>query len=458
MRIKYAFLVMLWAYLNAFVAQAQDASTAYFMHTSTFRHHMNPAFLERNSYIGVPFLSNINAGLGINMGTGAFIYQINPATNKGKHYGTFLHPEVSAQQFYDKIGNNPLRAKLHLNYSIFSVSAKNTLVELNMRAFADAMLPNDYLRFLKKIGGQDVYNFTNWGFRHYTYAELVFGRAVRFNKQFSIGVKAKALVGLSYADWDVEHLRVVTNDEHLRVSGYANAALAVMKNRIPLDSAGRFIGEAHDPQPGITGWGLGFDLGATYKFRNLDNLTLSAALTDIGFINHNSATNFETLKGEWKFDGFEQAYMGSDKEKSQHIDDEINQLGKDWKQFMSVYSTDKKGKTQSLAATLNLGAEYALPVYNKMSFGALFSHRFNGKYSWTKAMLSTRVRPLKWLELGLSASASTYSTSSGAMLSLYAPGFNFYFGSDELFVQMSKQYLPIYGSSPNVNLGFVFPL
>ena len=46
---------------------------------------------------------------------------------------------------------------------------------------------------------------------------------------------------------------------------------------------------------------MAFDLGATYKV--MDDLTVSAALTDLGFINWKNAQHASSA-GEWEFEGF----------------------------------------------------------------------------------------------------------------------------------------------------------
>lgn len=54
--------------------------------------------------------------------------------------------------------------------------------------------------------------------------------------------------------------------------------------------------------PGLGGFGMAIDLGATYKI--MDDLTLSAALLDFGFISWNNTIKAATSNSAWEFDGF----------------------------------------------------------------------------------------------------------------------------------------------------------
>ena len=128
----------------------------------------------------------------------------------------------------------------------------------------------------------------------------------------------------------------------------------------------------------------------------------------MGSINHTRAQNLKTKdNAKWTFDGFKQAYVASDKKNSQELGEEFDQMGEDLKDMLNLYATGQKGHRQGLGTTLNLGAEYTLPAYRKLSFGVLHSRRFNDIYNWNSTMLSARVRPVKEIEVGLSTAFTT---------------------------------------------------
>ena len=73
-------------------------------------------------------------------------------------------------------------------------------------------------------------------------------------------------------------------------------------------------------------------------------------------------------------------------------------------------------------------------------------------------MLSANVRPLKWLELSLNTSASTYGWNLGGMISVGARGCNFFIGSDRFMGKTSKEWIPLNSGNMNFSFGLSFPL
>ena len=113
---------------------------------------------------------------------------------------------------------------------------------------------------------------------------------------------------------------------------------------------------------------------------------------------------------------------------------------------------DTGSKTRMLGATLNLGAEYTLPVYRKLTFGLLNTTRIQGKYTWTDFRLSANVAPAKCFDAGVNMSAGTFGIGFGWLLNLHVPGYNFFVGMDRTLGKVSKQFVPL-NSNASVNLG-----
>lgn len=444
----------------ALTTSAQDLRTSYFMETSAFRHQINPAYLT--PYVSFPLLGNINIETTGKHGGNSFIFEIDPAQNNGRKWGTFLHPEVTTEMFLNKLGNKEVRLGANLNYNIASVAFRGfngvNLIELNLRSNTDAELPNELFQLAKNVGGKDHYDLSDLAFRTHNYAELVFGHTHQLDDHFTFGAKAKVLFGLGYADLDVNRLDLTLAEDVWRVTGDAKGAIALMKTKFKTKEDGQ-IDELEDFKGGLTGMGLALDMGITYKVHSLENLTLSASLTDLGFISHSSAQLLSTKpNATWEFNGFENAYVASDKENSQELGDEFKKMGDDLIDMLNLYDTNKTGKAQALATTFNLGAEYKLPTYDKLSFGALFTQRMAGRHSWSNLMLNARIRPIQAIEVGVSSNFATTGTSLGAMATFNAPGFQFYMGTDRFFSKLSKQGIPVNSMNSSFNFGFVFPM
>lgn len=446
----------------AFTAAAQEMRTSYFMETAKFRHQLNPAYISDQRYVSMPLLGNFNVGSVGNFGARTFIYDIDPAQNNGRRYGTFLHPDVSSGQFFSTLGSDDVQGGVYLNMNLISVGFKawkgNNIIDVNLRSNTDFKLPNQLFRFAKESGANSSYNLSDLGMKSQSYLEVALGHSHAIDDHFVVGAKAKLLFGLAYANLKVKQLDLTLDDNKWEVMGQAEGAVAFQNTHFRMDSKGR-LDDLEDFKGGMTGFGVAFDLGATYKVHGMENLTLSAALNDMGGINHSQAQNLKTKdNAKWTFSGFRQAYVASDKSGSQELGHEFDQMGEDLKDMLNLYDTGRKGHGQGLATTLNIGAEYTLPVYDKLSFGLLHSHRINDIYGWNSTMLSARVRPIRLVEVGLSTAFTSTGTQFGGMLTLNARGFHFFVAADRFVGRLSKQGIPLNSLNSNVAFGIGFPL
>ena len=118
----------------------------------------------------------------------------------------------------------------------------------------------------------------------------------------------------------------------------------------------------------------------------------------------------------------------------------------------------QKTDTRMLAATVNAGVEYTLPVYRNLRFGALYTGRFAGPYSWHEGMVSATVRPVKWLEYTANVAFTSTGVTTGMVLDLHAKHFNFFIGTDRFFGKLSKQCIPVKKANGSISLGMSIPL
>jgi hypothetical protein len=105
-----------------------------------------------------------------------------------------------------------------------------------------------------------------------------------------------------------------------------------------------------------------------------------------------------------------------------------------------------------LASTLNLGAEYAFPLYDKLKFGLLYSKHFDDMFSWQETRVSANVDPTRWLGAGVNYAFSTYGSSMGLVLNFHPTGFNFFIGTDYMLSKVNTQFIPL-NSNANVSMG-----
>ena len=444
---------------------AQELRTSYFMETSNYRHQMNPALLD-SPYVGLLF-SNINIGMTGNIGAKQFIFDTNglPGYTGNYRYTTFMDPNVDAATFLNKL-HDKNRFDLYLNYNLFSVGFKAwggvNLLELNLRSNTNLTLPKGLFEFAKTAGEKEHYEFGGLGMRTQNYMELALGHSRDINKQWRVGGKLKFLIGAAYADFTADNVTLDMTEDAWRIQSNAQVKASLLKSDVIHEDPSK---NSADGRPrvkkldnfgfSLPGFGMALDLGVTYK--PIENLTLSAAITDLGFISWKN-THHASSQGDYTFDGFNNIYIGSDKDQTEDIDDQFDQIGDDLEEMFSVYDDGTKTATQALAATLNVGAEYKLPAYDKLKFGFLYTSRIHGKYSWHQGMLNVGVRPVKWFECNVNGAVTSTGVTAGGMLSLKAPHFNFYIAADRFFSKMGKQGVPLNSSNGNITFGMTFPL
>lgn len=444
---------------------AQELRTSYFMETSNYRHQMNPALLD-SPYVGLLF-SNINIGMTGNIGAKQFIFDTNGLSGyTGNYrYTTFMDPNVDAKTFLNKL-HDKNRFDLYLNYNLFSVGFKAwggvNLLELNLRSNTNLTLPKELFEFAKTAGEKEHYEFGGLGMRTQNYMELALGHSRDINKQWRVGGKLKFLIGAAYADFTADKVTLDMTEDAWRIQSDAQVKASLLKSDVIHEDPSK---NSADGRPrvkeldnfgfSLPGFGMALDLGVTYK--PIENLTVSAAITDLGFISWKN-THHASSQGDYTFDGFDNIYIGGDKEHTEDIEDQFDQIGDDLEEMFSIYDDGTKTATQALAATLNVGAEYKLPAYDKLKFGFLYTSRIHGKYSWHQGMLNVGVRPVKWFECNVNGAVTSTGVTAGGMLSLKAPHFNFYIAADRFFSKMGKQGVPLNSSNGNITFGMTFPL
>jgi hypothetical protein len=432
--------------------QAQNLKAGYFVESNHYRNDLNPAFGGSNSYLGLSVLGNMNVGTQSNIALENFIYKTNG--NPKYKLTTFMSPTVSNDEFLGKLTDKN-KVNLNIGFPIvsFGVATKNgyDTYELNIKSSTRVILPYDLFSFMKTGMDHSSYEMSDMSARSESYAELAYGRSQRINDKLTVGAKAKLLIGLANGEVKFDRLHATLADDKWVVESKGTLTTNVKGSSFKKDDDGGWVKGLDVENGDIGGLGLGLDVGATYKV--IDNLTLSAALLDLGFIHWNSRLEAKSDK-TFTFDGFNNIAI-DDKQSENKIDKQWDRIRDDMEELVHFYedNTASSSSTNILHATVNIGAEYVLPSYNKLSFGILSSTKFAGKYTSTYAMLSTNIRPLKWIEASLNCTCSTYGTTLGGMLILHPGMFSLFVGSDAFFTRITPQYIPVGRANSNLCIG-----
>lgn len=463
-------------------AVAQTSNSAYFLEGSTFRHELNPSFINERSYVAFPVLGNINLNVQTNSGIGDFLF-VRP---DGK-LTTFLSDEVTRSEFLDAL---PGRSKIgvDLDLSVFSMGFRafggfNT-IGIDVRSMTDIAIPREFFSFMKDgLGNESArYHVQNMKVSTTNYAQLAFGHARPIGEQLTVGAKVKFLIGLGKADFLVNDMEITATPTHWSiqphdVSGHISAGGIELKTKGELnkytddDYVKDEFGEPTDQlkdgaadrvsfedidfnSVSPSGFGMSFDLGASYKLN--DDWSFSAAILDLGFITW-GATNNLAMNNTFEFEGFENIAFDDDDNPNSFN----NQLDRITDDLIDLAQFTKEGvgsRTTALAATLNIGAQYTLPVYDRLTFGALSSTRIHGSASWSEMRISANVAPVDWFEASVNYGLSSFGSDMGIMLNFHPRYFNFYLAAGLPFGRFEPAYFaPIGRANMNLNLGIAFP-
>lgn len=469
MKIKHIFISIL-AILTSSVASAQEENaSAYFMDGYSMRHELNPAFGGERNYISIPALGNLGVGLNSNVGINTFLYKL-PGTDR---LTTFMSPEVSADEFLGKLENtNKINASVRL--TILSAGFKGlrgyNTISLAARSKNGVTLPHELFEFMKlgQQGTESTYHMDDINIRSTNLAEIAIGHSHHIGKKIEVGAKLKLLMGLADVNARVDRLNVTMGDTRWKVDAQGSMDIAAGKGlEVPTNAeAGKELdkpemrnqiawGDIKYNNFNPSGFGFGVDLGVCW--RPIKRLTLSASLTDLGFVNWKHNITAATPNTTWEFDGFQNVALDSSQPgyEDNKLKTQLDNIWDGLKDCANFQRTSTDGsRTQSLGATLRLGAEYQMPFYKGLTAGFLFTHQFDGPFSWNEGRLSANLKPAKWFDCNINVAQSTYGTSMGWMLNFHPRGFNFFVGSDHQFFKITPQFIPVGRANASINLGF----
>jgi hypothetical protein len=467
LKIGFALLLILFS-THGSQLRAQELGTAYFTDSYTFRHTMNPAFAPSKGYVAIPVLGNLNMSMQGNLHMDALLYP-NPeygVVKGAEKTATFMHPAISADEALSNFNKGSNQLLMDLDVTLASVGFEQwggfNTIELKQRTNMGVSLPYELFEMAKDLGNRS-YDITDMSMRVESYTELAMGHSRQLTDNLRAGAKVKLLFGTARADLEIDHLHASFEGNQWVLEGEAKGEVnlhgASFKQSAPKEyksHEGTYqqVNGLNNDGFGISGFGAGIDLGAVYSFRHmgmdwLDGLTLSAALTDLGFISWGSTLVARNAGEQFVFDGFHDVAVktnGTGGGFTDQSDSYSDQLA----DFAHLVDESEQGSTTTmLAATMKLGAEYELPMYKQLSFGLLGTHRFNGDYSWTEGRLSANWKALNWFDAAVSLSVGSYGVSMGWITSFHPKGVNIFLAMDHTSFKTTANLVPL-----NSNVGF----
>lgn len=452
---------------------AQSLRTGYFMDGNMFRYRMNPAYMSERGHFSIPILGGVGLTTESNLGFGDLFYDSH--LNNGE-YLFFMHNSVDTKDFLARLEQSNdfhFNADFTLLSAGFKAYGGYTTIDVTMHSRVSMNMPYDLFRFMKVANpmldafangripaeemGASSFDIGGVMMNTRNYIDLSLGHSRTVNKNLTLGARAKVLWGLGYANAEIDQMNIKYDNIDswsIQAHGSANVALGgefKSQQRLINGVNNEVVNGYRGAELGIQGIGFGVDLGAIYEFKGnvLDGLTLSASVNDLGFIRWKDAKSAEIAGGEYSFGGFNRMgiIMGTES-----IDDQIDNLTDDLGDFIAMHEKEDENTTTGIGAKLNIGAEYAMPFYKKLSVGALYTHCFDDIYSYDQTSLVLTVSPLKVFDLALSSTFSDYGTRFGAMANLHFTGISLFVGTDCFMSDLSDSDYPLPNENMNANI------
>ena len=426
---------------------AQHTESAYFTKGYLFRNEMNPALANDKNFVSIPLLGNINVGIHGTVGIKDFLY-----VRDGKTC-LFTNPMVSASDFLGNIGEKN-RMGAHVNIKLLGAGFKafggyNT-IGINLRVNQETNVPGSLLELAKEGLTNRSYDIRDFKAHADAYAEIALGHSHQINKRLRIGGALKALIagGNMDAYFDKAQLNFNGNDwtaitnatVETNIKGFAYKTETKERGPEGHKTLHSYVSGMDVDKAGINGWGLAFDLGGEYKLNNI--WKFSASVLDLGFIRWNNNVVAST-NGDRTF-SLDNHTFSADDDAPNSFENEMDALGEDLAALYELQDNGDQGaRTTSLAMTINLGAEYTLPLYSKLSFGVLNTNRINGAYSYSEARISANWNVWKALTIGANMVAGSYGVDFGWIINTKTKGFNAFIAMDNTFGKLAKQGIPL---------------
>ncbi len=412
-------------------------------------HLLNPALRPGNSvYAGLPAIT----GLKLNVNNNFFNFSdVFIAGNQpSDSIISFLHPDYDVDRFLAKVNDrNYLEPQAAIQLLGLGFSAGRDMyifMDLITRVEGNFVLPGDLLRLGLKGNEQFVgrsIDLSSFRADIRAYNELGLGFSRDITNRLRIGVKGKLLFGIATGSVNNKSLGIKVNEDYshtldadmtLNISGPVtvytsqdNKIDSIRLDEERFDSSGNVIGFLTT----MKNAGLGIDLGAEYRITG--RLTLSASVTDLGYIRWKSDITNLRAESRFEFSGLNMLDVFNGTKTFEELGEETLDSLKN-----SLYVTDtRKPFTTYLSAGFSAGGKYNLT--RSFSLGLLSYTRITGRHIREALTLSANLNLGNALSTTVSYTASNNRYDNlGAGVAFRAGIFQFYCIADRIPVIWNK--------------------
>jgi len=424
---------------------SQNLNSTYFLNEWSHRNKSNASFAPEYGHFS--FLGTTQINLNSNTGISNYLFKVPGIVKKV----TFLNENVTPSMFLDGLESN-INIKQGLNLNLFSLgfyTLRNGFwsFDVSFKENLNVNLPKDFFR-MAKVGmqySQNMFDLKNLSLNQSNIAEVSLGYSKDINKKLRVGLNAKLLVGLSYAQIKYDKFDVTLNNDKYVLS--ADGESRVMSEFLTFEKDSKNNYDFTKPKfdvskLGPAGYGAAVDLGITYK--PFKRLTLAAAVNDLGYMNWNaSAIKLGNANSNVVFTGFENIDIDSI-----NIDKQLEQLKDDASNLVKFQdSIPVSNLKENIPYNINISGEFSLFANNKhdILLGLLY-HKYNStNYNVNELVGALTLKPFSWLTF-----SGTYEflredfTRYGLALNFSPRWINLFIASDFSTPRLdSKIYYPV---------------
>ncbi len=448
------------AVVIATVTLSESASaqlrSSYFMHNSNQRYEMNAALSPMRGYLALPAIGGFYTSLETNfLSADNFFYP----NGEGNGVVTYMHKSVSAEEFLNRLPDvNSLAFDNNIQLFGMGNYFKGGFWSFGIRLRSESNIdvPKDFFAITKTLS-HGTYDIGGMGFESSNFVEASLGYTFPVQDAFTLGFRAKVLLGLARVTSKINTLDVEIGEEsyradmagtfHATVNGYN---FEDIKGNLTVDS---FIDHLTNFEnfntSNIKSVGVAFDAGIEWTFKD-EQIRFSAAVNDLGFNSwHTNSTLCATIDNvAFAFEGY---------------DFENNEVKFESPDNIVMQTTQETVEDKvALHTSYIVGCEYSF-ANDIVSVGVLWNNKHYENRKWNSIGGSVTLRPTRWLTASASYSLVNSVGLAGFALNLHPEMVNFFMGVDYIATKYGTANggaipIPLNQSSVNLSFGLTIPL
>lgn len=410
------------------IAFSQYTNTLYFMNELNGRNEMNPAFLPHSiSYFDFILLPNVYAGVGQN----AFSLRDLAAISKLEKNWPSKSSRINVNA---KLGILNFGFRIKQNHYMTFVSGIN----IDAVGYASPEMLQLLFKGMSAPKSKGEFSSSIFDFDANAYAYCGLGYSGKIASKINFGIKAKAIIGLSNISSQAYDFELIESHEKMMLTSHMKSNIAMClpfkyqyNDRGSIDFSTLGLGNFSQFSP--AGYGAAIDLGLSYE--PIENLVLSASVTDLGVIYwcKNSLTRLH-MSNTSSYDGLPMFSLNSKGKFSNQIIEKLNECT----DSISIGSCDNY--YSDLNGKFFAGIEYGV-LNNKISFGLVNRMTFNSRHIYDELTLAINFRPVYCFNAAISYSFIDGNFGSlGLGLNLNLGGVNMFLLADYVPLTWSKVY------------------